>query len=381
MRSALSSVRAARGVGCYMVWNTAFPPSDNLNPVMNPSLLKVQFLFLALCPLLLAGHIPTAHLPTITAKRQSDPDVKCGFEGNSDAYGLGIRLAMYIQWVTSPLLSCFFSEGSSSVIGISNCFQLSVFIALVYMTITQGPALQVSEAYLMIMIGVAGAYSRPSVGVVGTIGLVDVRLLHRFDRKNAQAYTTALGGAVSIVLGLALTSYCLWFVFTGMDAVQHPPCSRFGYLFARVDLYHGMRIFLQVCSVVTIVTTVVVSIARVAYEHWASDSGTSTPEEASSADSDSSGTSADGWARGLGKVERKGWVAFVGDMLALSMFILGIELIIRWNHIQGVHQMGSTGQILPFVVSLGSLVGVACRFFLQIASVGGDVDLDAVSTS
>lgn len=63
-------------------------------------------------------------------ERQPDQDVKCGFGGNNEAYVLGIRVAMYIQWITSALVYCFIKEGASSVIGISNCFQLPMLIAL-----------------------------------------------------------------------------------------------------------------------------------------------------------------------------------------------------------------------------------------------------------
>lgn len=35
---------------------------------------------------------------------------------------------------------------------------------------------------------------------------------------------------------------------------------------------------------------------------------------------------------------------------------LFIELTIRWNSVTEVYQIGSTGQLIPFVVSLGSLI-------------------------
>lgn len=39
--------------------------------------------------------------------------------------------------------------------------------------------------------------------------------------------------------------------------------------------------------------------------------------------------------------------------------------IIKWNHIGGVNKMGSTGQVLPLVVSVGSLIGVLCQILLE----------------
>jgi hypothetical protein len=41
-------------------------------------------------------------------------ETECGFMGNSDAYGLGIRLGIYLQWLASIIAAAFLpSEGAS----------------------------------------------------------------------------------------------------------------------------------------------------------------------------------------------------------------------------------------------------------------------------
>lgn len=67
---------------------------------------------------------------------------------------------------------------------------------------------------------------------------------------------------------------------------------------------------------------------------------------------------------------------FVSYVVALVILIAAVELVIKWNHIQGVNQMGSTGQILRFVVAVGSLIGVAGEYLLHIMHVRDNVELD-----
>lgn len=62
---------------------------------------------------------------------------------------------------------------------------------------------------------------------------------------------------------------------------------------------------------------------------------------------------------------RQGPVGFLFRLFQLPVFISIVELLIKWNHISGVNQMGSTGQVLPLVVSVGSLIGVLCQILLR----------------
>jgi hypothetical protein len=50
---------------------------------------------------------------------------------------------------------------------------------------------------------------------------------------------------------------------------------------------------------------------------------------------------------------------------SLAFFILSTELVIRWNHISNVNRLGSTGQLLPFITGLASLVRVLYKFVVK----------------
>lgn len=103
------------------------------------------------------------------------------------------------------------------------------------MTIKQGPNLQVSEAYLMLIFCVGGTFSSPCIMMI--------RILRLLKGNKPAVYRAALTGLFQVVLNIAISVYGVWFNFTVMDYMQHPPCSTFGFRFAKVHLHHGVRTF------------------------------------------------------------------------------------------------------------------------------------------
>lgn len=45
--------------------------------------------------------------------------------------------------------------------------------------------------------------------------------------------------------------------------------------------------------------------------------------------------------------------------------ILAVELTIRWNNIEGISSLGSTGQLLPLVISVAGLIAVVCSKYFS----------------
>ncbi|KAF2239787.1 hypothetical protein EV356DRAFT_495557 [Viridothelium virens] len=60
-----------------------------------------------------------------------------GFEGDSDFYGLGIRLGLYLQWASSFLTNCFTPTEREPVIVTYVIFSLSITIAILVKIFTQ----------------------------------------------------------------------------------------------------------------------------------------------------------------------------------------------------------------------------------------------------
>lgn len=46
------------------------------------------------------------------------------------------------------------------------------------------------------------------------------------------------------------------------------------------------------------------------------------------------------------------------SLLLVSWFILAVELTLRWNSVIGIYDISSTGQLIPFIIGLLSLLRV-----------------------
>jgi len=48
-------------------------------------------------------------------------DETCGFEGDEAAYGIGIRLGLYLQWITTSLADNFVPDEAINMRSVNNC--------------------------------------------------------------------------------------------------------------------------------------------------------------------------------------------------------------------------------------------------------------------
>jgi len=61
-----------------------------------------------------------------------DPNSICGFEGDRDSYGLGIRVSVYFQWFTSSIAYSFVPEEIVNIRGVNNGVTLASFAGMTY---------------------------------------------------------------------------------------------------------------------------------------------------------------------------------------------------------------------------------------------------------
>ena len=167
---------------------------------------------------------------------------------------------------------------------------------------------------------------------------------------------SAFGQLISLALGAAIYFYVIWFLFVGMDGMLAPPCSRTAFFFARVDLYHWFRTFLKVTFVIA---SALVGIYVVFYVFFV------VPVSIHK-----SGCAP--FLKGLFSAPGAGddvqeetpakfyWnVSFA--ITPLISLIVATELLVRWNHIEGVGAVKGTGQLLPIILAGGGFVRVCWR--------------------
>lgn len=87
-----------------------------------------------------------------TRKRQTTPTSSpaCGFAGNPDIYGLGIRLGLYAQWLSTFLSNWLHSAKVTDMRALNTFFQFAMFTALVAMA-NQTPIPHMIDPYIVII--------------------------------------------------------------------------------------------------------------------------------------------------------------------------------------------------------------------------------------
>ncbi|KAG8914539.1 hypothetical protein FRC00_012642 [Tulasnella sp. 408] len=322
-------------------------PDPRTMPRANLPLLLAYLLVLST---LAVGHtlpsLPPAFSPSLFPQRRADPESQsCGFDGDSNTYGLGIRLGLYLQWLSTALCSLLKSsseEESKNMKGVNLCFQASVFGGLLYVTFTDGRTLgsgqlYAAEVWIMLCLctgGFAGSltdYTNPKY------------LAHNICKH---------------VLDIAWTSYGIWFFFTGMDQMAHPPCSRYAFFYTKVDMYHWFRVLSKI-GIISFLLTPIYFLAI----QFAILSGNGAEELQEEIEDDIA--------------DFKTAIGLLVPLFSLVSVIISTELTIRWNHIHSVDSMGETGQLIPLIVACLTFVRLVyklCVDYLNNSSPAREVD-------
>ncbi|PVF95414.1 hypothetical protein CPB86DRAFT_788060, partial [Serendipita vermifera] len=243
----------------------------------------------------------------------SDYEAICGFKGDNNMYGKGIRIGMYLQWITSSLAYNFVPEEAVNMRGVNFGFTLANFVGLIYITV-RNTELYAVECWIVLLMCMGGVAS---------------------ERGFASYKSSDIGRLIKLLLGLAIIGYWAWFVFSGMDKMIATPCSRTAFFFAKVDLYHWFRTFLKVLVILTMIPVAlafIVGCGVCVVLGWVAIEEGGIPYAKGSQDE-------------LEHVDKSSF----GFTLALPLFILATELTIKWNHIHEVDQVRGTGQIFPVV--------------------------------
>ena len=295
-------------------------------------------------------------------------ETPCGFKGDDNMYGLGIRLGVYFQWVTTSISNNFVPEEAAMMRGVNNCFQLSTFAGLVYITLGRGSShnsgtTYAVEAFIVLLLCTGGVCSGRGLGNASDD---DQALGERVPTTFADYKASRIGQIVRVLIAAASIYYGIWFVYIGMDNMAHPPCSRTAFFFAPVDLYHWYRAFLKVIFTLSgIVSSFLIlesslGVARLWRKHGAISAVSKILafHEEHTASNTSVATGHSG--------QHETVLTHTSFSLDLALFILTIELIIKWNHIQGVNTLGNTGQILPLIVGGSGLLRVLYKTVYKV---------------
>ncbi|KAM3541182.1 hypothetical protein ARSEF1564_005930 [Beauveria bassiana] len=285
----------------------------------------------------------------------------CGYDGNSDLYGVGVRVGLYAQWV-AMLLSTVFEPRSEAGLRTTNLIiQLAVFIGLctesVGATSTSTSGLHPSAAVITQFL-LCGSLSSVTGDGVG--------------------HLRSISGVARLFFYTALSAYGCWFWFAGIDVMRRrrwredegsdggtasapapapalAPCTSEVAFFGRTSFDGWFRVLGKILSVLGLV----VCVALVAY--WVYLLVTRFRPGIGR-----------GLAAGNAHGNKKGRPRIELALLALSAGLLvlsamTVEYLIRVNGVQKVGRadLDSVGQLIPLIAGCMGAALVAWRIVMR----------------
>ena len=190
-------------------------------------------------------HTPTVLQPFPLVSRQT-PDSQCTVVGNSDLYGLGIRIGIYLQWASGLLANTFHADSVGDMLATNTIFLMALFIALAI--ITANETVIATEVMILLQFCFGFLFT-----VSSTWGLrVSARQLNSVKEYKKRVDFPLFGSAIRLCLASAICAYNVWFWFIGVGKLSDSVCHPVGFLFAPVDLLRRARVFLKITSILIV---------------------------------------------------------------------------------------------------------------------------------
>jgi hypothetical protein len=155
----------------------------------------------------------------------------CSFSGNSDMYGLGIRLGFYLNWYGETLASWIARDEVNGIALSNSFFVAATFLALVIQTARDN--LTPVEIYVILLLTFGG--------YLYIVPLYIWRCLTCWapEWDPSRYPRVPVGGAFSVMnwfLLIAVAVFQLWFWINKVRSTASGHCEEFGFLFTKVDL-------------------------------------------------------------------------------------------------------------------------------------------------
>ena len=105
-------------------------------------------------------HLLLPRQSTTTTDSATVNRTTCGFDGDSDTYGLGIRIGVYTQWASGVIANWYVTEMVHTMRVRATLFQMAMAIALAFITIRK-PRPYAVDALIMIVFLLGSVYFPP----------------------------------------------------------------------------------------------------------------------------------------------------------------------------------------------------------------------------
>jgi len=246
----------------------------------------------------------------------------CPFEGNSDIYGIGVRIGLYSQWVAT-LLVTLFSPGDEEAFRILNLIiQSSVFLGIAQQSSSEIDAV---EPIIVIFL------------MCGSLSSLTGDGMKNFSH---------VSGIFRTLFYTALSSYGCWFWFSGLDNMITPGCRAIAF-FGRTSVDGWFRSLGKAVSVFGLVLSVLLngwSICATVRRFQDFENAFTRPKKQRP------------------QVEI-GYLILSAGLIAFSIAI--IEYLIRVNHVTGLSEIDAVGQLIPFLIGIMECTSISWKILVK----------------
>lgn len=158
----------------------------------------------------------------------SRDDQECGFVGNSDIYGLGIRVGLYLQWFSGWLCGVCHLEAASELTDSNAVFSIAIFFATVTIDLATTHPVEVVILFFMFF---GGIFATRAWNMTSDYS----------DSQNAvttrKEFTSMFSEKLLDALYVGMFAYSLWFWFVGVNQdFLESPCGLWVFLFGRIGI-------------------------------------------------------------------------------------------------------------------------------------------------
>lgn len=156
----------------------------------------------------------------------------CGFAGNSDIFGIGIRIGYYTQILAVWFSNYFYFREAKALRAVNNLFLLAL-IVVGFISFINARSTYVVHAFLLLQIGI----------VIGLVGITETA---RYATKYRETSRERLLLRMAIMVSGALFNVYFW--WKGLDVMLPTPCGTYSFYFWKVEFYGWLRTVMKVQS-------------------------------------------------------------------------------------------------------------------------------------
>ena len=279
---------------------------------------------------------------------ESADTTDCTIQADADILGLGVRLGLYFQLVANFIVTIARPDEGVSSLSVSNILFTGIFIAILHSTVNNNvPAGEMLTMLALLPLDILASFP----------------ILVAAASKSSKVKPSIATVAFVMLRATGIVIFGLWFWYHGLDIPNPDQCIEPRvFLYANLGAYGGARIaykvivtfFMIFFGMALFVGSIFGCIFYCAKGPNSQVSYRVNDVEVTREEYHDASHSLRGIYAGEYSMQTFLWAAYLYACV-VPLFIAAIELQIRWNMLEGLESVSTTGQIIPLTVGAISL--------------------------